>query len=302
MATDRDLFLAVGNATADHGAGEAADRAWEGFVLHEAPNADSWDAIAALVRRRASKALELALDNDTARAEREETAPREPRGGGGDKVALRDTDHEMVQAGAKWHCLKCQQSSHSAGLVDFCRTTCSPPPPPPAPPPPAVNSVPRASGIGVRKSLGGKALRPTHRLGERDEYCMTFCHVCGKHATEDFRHLEERCLGKSRKGAENLSRIAQSLYPRREGPPKSVLAIMHARLCAEEVARARVRGGPGCVGPVPSAEAAPSAQGAPGRRSVGGPGVSSQPRLELQGAIGPEEEAALWLHGGSDLG
>ena len=63
-------FLAIGKSTADYGAGVAAEVAWDGYVLHEAPNADSWDAITSLVRRRAPKALELSLDIDTARAER----------------------------------------------------------------------------------------------------------------------------------------------------------------------------------------------------------------------------------------
>ena len=70
-----------------------------------------------------------------------------------------------------------------------------------------------------------------------------------------------QCVGPSKKGVENLARIGRELYPRREGPPKSVREAMHGRVCAEEVAK--VPGvGIGPLGAPPSAVPAPTVEGA----------------------------------------
>ena len=76
LVNDRDLFLAIGKATADYGAGVAAEWAGDGYLWHEAANADSGEAVTPLARRRATKAPELSFSVDTARAECEEIAPR----------------------------------------------------------------------------------------------------------------------------------------------------------------------------------------------------------------------------------
>ena len=283
----------------------AAELAWDGYVLHEAPNADSWDAITSLVRRRAAKALELSLDVDTARAEREEIAPRGPSGGGV-KTALRETDHRLVQDGSKWRCEACDQRVQASALVEFCGTTCSPPPP--TAQTPSANSAPRTVGEGRSKGLSGRPLHESHRLGEWPKFCMIFYHECGRFATEDFRHLEVQCAGKSRKGAENLSRIGRCLYPRREGPPKSVREDMHGRVCAEEVAKVPCAGlGP--LGAPPSAVPAPTVEGASESEATSSQTCFTVSELsgELTGSRefsgecdDPDEEAARWLGLGAE--
>jgi ribonuclease HI len=64
LTSERDFFLALGNASADVLAGAAAEGGRRAGLIGTAPRTDEIDAIASLVRRRARKALELASAAD----------------------------------------------------------------------------------------------------------------------------------------------------------------------------------------------------------------------------------------------
>ena len=204
----------------------------------------------------------------------------------------------------------CMQLVRRSYLEGFCRTECVAP---------VIPKVPIASsgpcGISRGKKVCSEVVaHPTHKMSFWPKYLLHFCTCCGRIGTVDFRHLAERCPGKNRNGQENLSRIRKGLYPRREGPPRAVIAALHQAETEEAAAAASMKrppsksesssgASPGSLGPVPSVGDSPRAgrpEGPDGR--LGGrcsPGGSAaEPRTCEEWRVGPpdpEEEAAEWL-------
>ena len=205
-----------GDALADEGAGLAASESLSWRRLGEADEADRWGATAALVRSRARRAMELATEQDPwsgERAAKERSAPTTAI-----SRALAASAHAFLQTGSKFRCSSCELIVPASRLVTAASTPCPGRP------------VSREIGAGARGScVAGREVHPTHKVHYWSKYALSFCTACGKYATLDGRHLATRCLGSSRKGRENLSRIEQGLYPRREGVPARLQEVLEAR-------------------------------------------------------------------------
>ena len=126
---------------------------------------------------------------------------------------------------------------------------------------------------------------------------MHFCRKCGFFATVDFRHLRAKCLGSTRKGRENLSRIARGIYPRREGAPRAVREAALLDVEAEAVQRAAASRELQNVGAGPAPPGVASGSVEPEAVGLGPRAARSVSALPSAAPPDPEEEAAEWLFG-----
>ena len=294
FASPRGRFLAAGNAVADVGAGIGAELAWGKGIVHAAAHGDLWDATAALERRRARKAIQLALEADAERATRVERAARAPPPSKRQEAIARSS-HSFRSVGPKWQCSDCLQLVHDSSLLDFCSTPCVPPPAPIA----IEARAPRARAEEEEQQGVAAAIHTSHRAGWWGAFSLHFCHECGRYATVDFRHLRRQCPGSTPKGRENLSRIARGLYPRREGAPKAVSEAARLDVEAEAIQQAEDRrelqsAGVGLVSP---GVASSSGEREAENRPSPGPARSVSVLESVAAPLDPEEEAADWLLG-----
>ena len=172
------------------------------------PDTDRRDAEAALVRRRARRALAASIQADPWTASRPE-APVAQRLPILTRI-MRANEHQWRKVGAKYFCTVCSQFETRESIREGCQSRC----------------CPRPQGQGFSPLRGpqivsGKLLCSSHKLTFWGRYGLTFCTVCGKTATSDPRWLVGRCRA-SPKGAQNLVRIARGLYPHVGGPPQHV--------------------------------------------------------------------------------
>jgi hypothetical protein len=112
--SEREVFRAVGNECADALAGRAARLNWSEFTLGFVPETDRRDAEAALVRRRARRALEDCARVDpwtAARPERPEAPPVPAL-----SRVLKASAHEWRKVGPKFVCLRCSRFETRASM------------------------------------------------------------------------------------------------------------------------------------------------------------------------------------------
>ena len=231
------VFHAAGNACADKMAGVGAEWALERALVGELPRTDTWDAISALVRQRARRAMVDTLAVDPWDSQRSERVQR-PRTSSLETTLAR-SQHAWTKVQGRWLCTRCRMIAPSSQIFDVAETPCSP-----------VVATPVGQGSGFPPgveavtgalSVGGREVHSSHRMHVWHEYSLLFCSVCGKSATTDARHLCKRCEP-SKKGRENLARIRKGIFPSHQGAPK---VVQEARRVFTST-----RGSSGSAGPI----------------------------------------------------
>ena len=227
--SDWERRLAEGNGVADELANAAARRAWSVALEGRAPNTDTWDCTAALVRRRARQAFVDATLAAPWTAER----PASASGPSASALqrALATSSHCFVKAARHWACALCHQLVLGSRLVEACASPCTATSGAVEPHP---ADIIRAAGADVW--VGGKALHPSHRVQLWPRHSLYFCARCGCTATTDPRQLTGECGVASRKGRENLARIRRGLHPGRR-VPEAAAACDLGRTRREEALR-----------------------------------------------------------------
>eukprot|EP00959_Pyramimonas_sp_CCMP1952_P316591 6626577-Pyramimonas_sp.AAC.1 len=108
--------------TADQWVGRASELAGERGLLADMPDTDQVDALAALIRRRARRAMiEASAAEPRARSSRPEAAPRVSKR---DRI-LTTSAHQLRKCESKWVCLRCNMVVADAAFQSFAESPCA---------------------------------------------------------------------------------------------------------------------------------------------------------------------------------
>ena len=167
------------------------------------------------IGRRATLALFRAIERDPEAHTRVAKAEAQPVQAPPRLSALIEaSEHAVVdQGGGRLCCSRCAGWSSKRKAAKWLATPCTSPVASRFGP---VRDRPREQHPSDLNSLhlGHQEMHHTHALAFHTDVKVWFCRVCGNYASQAARSLVAPCtLRASRKGAQNLQRLAKGLYP-----------------------------------------------------------------------------------------